>query len=129
MGRSGKRKPNLTDPSTVADQASRVVVSFRSPEADPDTDGGWWIADSDWLREKMTESTYLRYLRWAHAGPIAVGDQWEEFVNCGCASPEDVVLRVERIDGGSSIGSETTIELVSRKAMVADGDNSADEQF
>ncbi|WP_459191047.1 hypothetical protein [Halosimplex sp. J119] len=71
-----------------------------------------------WLQKNMTEYTYRRYLRWAHAGSVAVGDEWEEFVNCGCASPEDVIRRVEAVDGGTAIGSETTIEVIPRKAVV-----------
>ncbi|WP_049980093.1 hypothetical protein [Halolamina rubra] len=106
------------DPATVEDQAERLVLSFRSPEADPDDDGTWWVADSDWLQENMNDSTYLQYLQRAHAGPVSVGEEWEEFVNCGCASPQDVVLRVEAIEGGSAIGFETTIELVSRKSVL-----------
>jgi hypothetical protein len=60
----------------------------------------------------MTEHTHRRYLRWAHAGPVAAGDEWEEFVNCGCASPENVILRVEDVQGGTAVGSETTLEVV-----------------
>ena len=112
---------DTTDPATVEDQADRIVLSFRSPEADPDDDSSWWVADSAWLQENMNDSTYLQYLQRAHAGPVAVGEEWEEFVNCGCASPQDVVLRVEAIEGGSAIGFETAIEFVARKAIV-DGD-------
>lgn len=113
-----------TNPETVTDQADRVVLSFRSPETDPDADT-WWIADSEWIQERMAEPAYVRYLRWAHAGPIAVGEEYEEFVNCGCESPQDVVLRVERVEGGSALGSETTLDVISRKAMV-DEDRRAD---
>jgi hypothetical protein len=118
MGTTERRDVNRTDPSTVEDQADRIVVSFRSPETDPDEDDDWWVADSEWLQENMTEHTYRRYLRWAHAGPVSVGDEWEEFVNCGCANPEDVILRVEAVDGGTGVGSETTIDVVPRKAVV-----------
>ncbi|MCU4744147.1 hypothetical protein OB955_14855 [Halobacteria archaeon AArc-m2/3/4] len=118
MGTS-EREVNTIDPSTVEDQADRIVVSFRSPETEPDETDDWWIADSEWLQENMTKANYLRYLRRAHAGPVSVGDEWEEFVNCGCASPEDVVLRVEEVVGGSAIGSETTIDVVSRKTFLA----------
>lgn len=112
------RAVNTTDPSTVSDPADRIVVSFRSPDVDADGDDGWWVADSAWVVEKMAERSYLRYLRWAHAGPVAVGDEWDEFVNCGCASPEDVVLRVEVVEGGTAMGAETHIEVVPRKAVV-----------
>ena len=121
MGRTGDRNWNKIDPSTVDDQADEVLVSFRSPETDPDGSDGWWVADSDWLRENMNERTYRRYLRWAHAGHVSVGDEWDEFVNCGCASPEDVVLRVESVEGGTGIGSETVIDVVPRKDVVEDG--------
>jgi hypothetical protein len=109
---------NTTDPTTVEDQAERVVVSFRSPETDPDQDDDWWIADSDWLRENMMAQSYRRYLRWAHAGSVALGEEWDEFVNCGCASPEDVILRVEEIDGGIAIGAQTTIVVIPRKTIL-----------
>jgi len=112
------RAVNTTDPATVADPADRIVVSFRSPEVDADGADGWWVADSDWIVEKMAERSYRRYLRWAHAGPVAVGEEWDEFVNCGCASPEDVVLRVEAVEGGTAMGAETHIEVVPRKAVV-----------
>jgi sugar phosphate isomerase/epimerase len=121
MGTTDRQDSSPTDPATVENQAERIVVSFRSPETDPDETDDWWIADSEWLQESMTEHTYRRYLRWAHAGPVTVGEEFEEFVNCGCASPEDVVLRVERVDGGDAIGSETRIDVVPRKAVV-DGD-------
>lgn len=111
---------NTTDPATVVNQAERIVVSFRAPETDPDENDDWWIADSDWLRENMMADSYRRYLRWAHAGPVAVGEEWDEFVNCGCASPEDVVLRVEEVEGGTAIGSETAIDVVPRKAVLED---------
>ena len=109
---------NMTTPPAADDPADRVVVSFRSPETDPDEDEDWWVADSEWLQENMTDAIYRQYLRRAHVGPVSVGDEWDEFVNCGCASPEDVILRVERVSGGSAIGSETTIEVVSRKAVL-----------
>lgn len=120
MGATEHRDINTKDPTAVENQAERVVVSFRSPKTDPDQNDDWWIADSAWLRENMMEYTYRRYLRWAHAGPVAVGDEWEEFVNCGCASPEDVILRVEDIEDGTAIGSETTLEVVPRKVLVED---------
>jgi len=48
--RVDRRPENRIDPSTVADQADCLVVSFRAPEADPDENDARWIADSDWLR-------------------------------------------------------------------------------
>jgi hypothetical protein len=118
MPAEGRREVNRTDPATVSDQAARVVVSFRSPEVEPDTLEAWPLSDSDWLAEQMDAPSYRRYLRWAHAGPVEVGDEWDEFVNCGCSSPEDVVLRVEEIHDGENIGSETTIEVVPLKGYL-----------
>jgi hypothetical protein len=118
MAQTPRSSVNTTDPSNVDNGASRVLISFRSPETGAAESEDWWIADSEWLAAQMTEDTYRRYLRWAHAGPVSVGQEWDEFVNCGCASPEDVVLRVERVDGGSAIGARTTIDIVSRKSVL-----------
>jgi hypothetical protein len=107
------------DPAEVPDQATAVLVSYRAPEVGLRGDDGWEFGDSAWIREGMNEPSYLRYLRYAHAGPVAVGDEWDEFVNCGCASPMDVVLRVERVEGGSAIGLDTDLEVVPRKDLVA----------
>jgi hypothetical protein len=107
-----------TDLDEVADPATTVRLSYRVPGAAPDGDDGWELADSEWIRNGMAEPSYRRYLRYAHAGPVAVDDEFEEFVNCGCASPEDVVLRVEAVEGGSAIGRETTIEVVHRRDVL-----------
>jgi hypothetical protein len=64
--------------------ASRVVVSF-SPVDDRITDS-------------LAEPSYRSYHRRAHSGPIAAGDQWAEFVSCGCGTTRDVTLRVESTD-------------------------------
>jgi hypothetical protein len=120
MVRTDGGELNTIDPSTVDDQAERVVVSFRAPDTDPDENDSWWVADSEWLSERLRDGTYRRYLRWAHAGPVTVGDEWEEFVNCGCEHPQDVLLRVERIENGTAIGAATTIEIVSRYTFVQD---------
>jgi hypothetical protein len=111
-------RETATDPSPVEDQADRVLVSFRSAETVPDDTDDWWVADDEWLQENMTERTYRQYLRRAHSGRVAVGAEWDEFVNCGCASPVDVTLRVEQIEGGTAIGPGTTIDVVARKTVV-----------
>ena len=109
------------DPATVTDQAGRVLLSYRAPEIGLEGGGdGWVLADSGWIREGMNEPSYLRYLRYAHAGPVAVGDEFDEFVNCGCASPMDVVLRVERVEGGTAIGADTDLEVVPRRDLIDD---------
>jgi hypothetical protein len=106
------------DPTAVADAADRILLSYRVPEASLHGDDGWELADSGWIREGMNAPSYLRYLRYAHAGTLSVGDEFEEFVNCGCASPMDVVIRVERIEGGSAMGADTALDVVPRRDVV-----------
>ena len=95
-----------------AEAARKIRLTYR-PDADPERlDEAWNVVDSDWIRERMRDGTYLTYLRRAHGGPVEVGDEWEEFVNCGCADPEDVVIRVDRVDGGTVFGEATAVEIV-----------------
>lgn len=96
--------------------ATRVVLSYRDVEAES---GEWELADSNWIRERMAEDSYLKFLKRVHEGPVAVGDEWEEFVNCGCASPQDVIIRVEDIEGGEALGMDTEIEILPRRDVVA----------
>jgi hypothetical protein len=95
--------------------ADRVVLSYRAPGA---TGGEWELADSEWIRDRMRKPSYTKYLKRAHAGPVAVGEEWAEFVNCGCASPQDVVLRVEAVEGGEALGMETAIDVRPRRDVV-----------
>jgi hypothetical protein len=107
--------PPSADESSEGQRADRVVLSFRVPAT---TDGDdWWVADSPWLADRLNDHVYRQYLRRAHEGPVAVGEEWSEFVTCGCESPQDVRLRVERIDGPASVGPETAVEVVSRAAI------------
>ncbi|WP_207587638.1 hypothetical protein [Halomontanus rarus] len=80
--------------------ASAVTVSYR-----PVTER---------VQRELTTPSYRGYLRKARGGRVAVGDEWSEFVSCGCGTTEDVDLRVERVEGGSAIGTETEFEFVSR---------------
>ncbi|GAB7013331.1 hypothetical protein [Halolamina salina] len=73
--------------------ADRVVLSVE-----PDDDATATALDSD---------RYRAFLRRTHAGPVAVGDQWAEFVSRGCGSTRDVTLRVTAVEGGEEIGAET----------------------
>ena len=97
------------------DVAARVVLSYRGVDAG---EGEWELADSGWIRERMAEDSYLKFLKRVHEGPIAVGDEWEEFVNCGCASPQDVIIRVEAVEGGAELGMDTEIEILPRRDVV-----------
>ncbi|WP_310732458.1 hypothetical protein [Halostella litorea] len=103
------------DAAAAEGDADRVVLSFRAP--DGDGSDGWWTPDAEWFREGLTEPTYRRYLRRAHAGPVSPGDEWSEFVSCGCASPADVILRVERVDGGSAVGADTAFDVVPAESV------------
>jgi len=94
------------------ERADRIRLSYRpDPSNQASLDEAWSVVDSDWIRERMTEDTYLTYLRRAHGGHVAVGDEWEEFVNCGCADPEDVIVRVEAVDGGTVFDTETAVSI------------------
>jgi len=106
--------------STDRSVATRVVMSYRAVDAD---EGDWPVADSDWLRDAVEKSTFRTYQKRAHGGSIAVGDEFEEFVNCGCASPQDVVLRVEEVVEGTALGKETEIEMRPRRDFVGTASN------
>lgn len=57
---------------------------------------------------------YRQYLRRAHAGPVAAGDEWAEFVSRGCGSTRDVTLRVASVEDGESVGDRTEFVLEPR---------------
>jgi len=117
------------DGSAVAD---RLVVSYRAADADPaglDADPDGPDADSDGLdadpaegdgfderhlvHERIHERPFRAYLVRVHGGPVTEGDEWSEFVNCGCGTTTDVTLRVEAVEGGTRLGEATVVELVS----------------
>lgn len=77
----------------TTDEATEIVVSFAPTD--------------DRTAEALDAASYRSYLRRTRRGDVSVGDEWAEFVNCGCGSTRDVVLRVESVDGGESIGTET----------------------
>lgn len=62
----------------------------------------------DRTAEALDTRPYRLYLHRTRGGPVAIGDQWNEFINCGCGTTRYVVLRVESITDGDSIGDETT---------------------
>ena len=97
--------------------ASRVVLSYRAVDAG---DGEWELADSDWIRDRMNVDYYLQYLKRVHGGPLSVGEEFEEFVNCGCASPQDVVVRVEAVESGEELGADTDLVVVPRRDVLED---------
>jgi hypothetical protein len=91
--------------------ADTVVVSYRSADLDP-TAGDDGFAENHIIHDRIREQPFRAYLRRVHGGPVTEGDEWSEFVNCGCGTTADVVLRVESVDGGSRLDEETVIELV-----------------
>jgi hypothetical protein len=99
--------------------ADRVVFSYRAVESDPD-DQEWILADSGWIADAIDTPSYRRYVRVAHEGPVDVGAEFEEFVSCGCASPQDVILRVEALESGDAIGEATTVEFLTRREALAE---------
>lgn len=85
--------------SETRTRADEVVVSFAP-------------ADGRTASE-LDAPSYRRYLTWAHEGPVAVGDEWAEFVSCGCGSTRDVTLRVEAADG-DAVDAETAFVFEAR---------------
>ncbi|AUG47882.1 hypothetical protein BVU17_10275 [Haloarcula taiwanensis] len=92
----------------MASVAARIVLSFAPNTTDGDP---WSGVDTEWIADELRGDTYQQYLRRAHSGPVAVGEEWDEFVSCGCATPQDVVLRVERVEAGTAVGDETTLDV------------------
>lgn len=76
--------------------ATRVVLAYAPAEDD--------------IAEGLDADAFRAYLRKAHGGPVALGDEWEEFVSCGCGSRKDVTLKVVSITGGEAIDEGTAIE-------------------
>jgi len=95
----------------MAPIADRIVLSFAPSAAG---ENPWSGVDIEWIVDELRGDTYRQYLRRAHGGPVAVGEEWAEFVSCGCATPQDVVLRVERVDGGTALGDTTTLTVQPR---------------
>lgn len=61
----------------------------------------------DWTASALDSESYRAYLRRTREGSVDIGDEYEEFVNCGCGKTRDVTLRVEAIDGMSVVTRET----------------------
>jgi len=66
--------------------AKRIVLSHGSDRSERD-------------RAALEDSTFQSSLRRAHDS-ASEGDVWEEFLGTGCDSTQDVVLRVEHVEGG-----------------------------
>jgi len=92
----------------MAPVADRLVLSFAPSAAGGDP---WSGVDTEWIADELRTDSYQQYLRRAHGGPVAAGEEWGESVSCGCATPQDVVLRVERVEGGTALGDATTLDV------------------
>lgn len=92
--------PDSTSRSEEDDHAARVILSFAPTDES--------------TAEALRKDPYRTYLRRTRSGPVAVGDEWEEFVSRGCGTTRDVVLRVESTIGGDSIGPETAFAFEPR---------------
>lgn len=75
--------------------ATQVVISFSPNE--------------EQIASELNSLSYSSYIRRTHSGPVSVGDEWDEFISCGCGTTSDVSLCVESIHGGDLIDSETEI--------------------
>lgn len=64
--------------------------------------------------DALDSERYRAYLRRVHAGPVAVGEEWKEFVSRGCGSTRDVTLTVESVEAGEEIGEGTAFAFESR---------------
>lgn len=95
------------DPTVAAD---RVVVSYRANDTDLSDDDG--LAENHLVHDRIQDRPFRAYLRRVHGGEVAVGDEWSEFINTGCGTTTDVVLRVERVAGGTVLDESTEIGLV-----------------
>jgi hypothetical protein len=77
---------------------------------------------SDWGRFQVEKDSFVAYLRKTKTGRVRQGDVWEEFVGVGCCGNTlDVPLRVERIDGGETLGPDTEVEFEIREACGIQG--------
>lgn len=87
----------------MSERAERIVISYPADL-------------STWSRDQLDGRIFRAYLR-RKLGEVREGDEWEEFVDVGCCgSTYDVPLRVERAEGGATVGPNTEIEYVEREA-------------
>lgn len=87
--------------------ANRIVFSIRPPAEE------WRDETATRVRQKVEDETFMSYLVRAHGGDVSIGDEFEEFVSCGCGSPRDVLLRIEQVEGGSVLSEATDLAFIS----------------
>jgi hypothetical protein len=81
--------------ANAATGATQIVIAFSPTD--------------EQIAEELDSQHYRSYIRRTRAGPISAGDEWNEFISCGCGATRDVSLRVESIYGGEQIDNETEI--------------------
>ena len=87
----------------MTERAERIVVSYPADL-------------STWSRNQLDGRVFRAYLR-RKLDAVREGDEWEEFVDVGCCgSTYDVPLRIERVEGGATVGPDTEIAYVEREA-------------
>ena len=92
---------HATAPDTEA--ATRVVVSYPADL-------------SKWGRAQVDTPHFRAWLKRRGRRPEP-GDVWEEFLDVGCCGDSlDVPLRVERLEGGETVGDTTDVVYEEREA-------------
>jgi len=102
-----------TRPGTVSSQSTAYVPLMsqqRSTETATSVTLAFSPSDDEDITDGIEADAFRGYLRKAHDGPVALGDEWDEFVNCGCGSTKDVTLQVVSITGGEAVSDDTDIE-------------------
>ena len=98
----------MSETDTATATAERVVLSYPT-------------ALSAWGRDQVESDRYRGYFR-RTLGRVSVGEIREEFVDIGCCGDSlDVPFRIERVDGGNRVGSETEIEFTQRDESMEGG--------
>ncbi|QHS17450.1 hypothetical protein GWK26_09995 [haloarchaeon 3A1-DGR] len=68
---------------------------------------------NDWIIDKLREPSFTRYLRETRA-VAEIGACWTEIVGRGCGIPEEIVLRVEKVENDNDIGDRTEFDFILR---------------
>lgn len=91
-----------------AKRAERVVVSYPADL-------------SRWGRHQIETPSFRAWLG-KSLGAVSVGDTREEFVGVGCCGNTlDVPLRIEAVEGGNQVDTETEIDYEVREACGIQG--------
>ena len=92
----------------MSDRATCVTVSYPEDL-------------SEWGRFQVEKPSFRAYLR-KTLGDVREGEVREEFVGVGCCGNTlDVPLRIERVEGGRTVGMETDVEYEVREACGVQG--------